>query len=653
MESEDLKYLKKHYGDRFAKLCRELFPTLLETPGLLKQIICKYFDKSSTLYEDIKEIKYPFRAFVLSKVGIKSDFVPTNKTPEQLFDEAGYVLYPECQTEADIQQFKKYYAKGEALCTFYGGRLEYCRVWFAVKKNVDQIRRQDFLNPDREDEYGTSVLSIQFSKSQPQVLSIKNRYNHTVKNPDATFGNFLDNIAVGLSNAFEVCKNININKSAFKFFDIDGYAKSLDGKFYKVNCSFYSQNVYICENNVVLYGGKEMRFDGKNCLLADNFLIDFQSKKIVDIAPDKKDSGFLASLGEIDDIKLVIEQGQKFVRVFSKNGSQTQLKIGRGNTIIQYKNDQITQIGDNFLPYSKNIETFEAKNLKVVGDNFLPFAPYIKRIDLPNLEKAGSSFLMGDEGLEEICLPKLSIVKNNFCRNAIKILSVCLPSLKIVGDFFLAYARELKKIELPKIEKIGNMALIFNKIEQIDLKNCKYIGAAFFSNNNTLKKISLPKLKKTVSAFLCSNNQIKSIELPSATQIDDGFLSNNTVIESVIAPNVVKVGHYFLRSAKKISHLELPNCKQIGDGFLLADIGTTSICLESVETIGQNFMSNNIMLESFYAPNLQSFGKDFLAVNSHYCNYAQTDQKACEQPQKRKRPICLLDGGDDLFDLMI
>ena len=87
--------------------------------------------------------------------------------------EAGYVLV-ECYNEEDIQKFRKYYAPGEELCTFKGGRLNSCRVFFAVKKNVLDIKREDFKKPKREDEYGTSVISIQFTKDETNTLSIKN-----------------------------------------------------------------------------------------------------------------------------------------------------------------------------------------------------------------------------------------------------------------------------------------------------------------------------------------------------------------------------------------------------------------------------------------------------------------------------------------------
>ena len=136
-------------------------------------------------------LKYQFQNFVYSFTEEKDVDEPVTKTPSELLDEAGYILY-ECHTEEEIQSFKKYYAPGEALCTFSGGRLNRCHVFFAVKKDVEKIKREDFKSPRRQDLYGTSVISIQFSREISNTLSIKNRYNHTVENPDATFSNNLD-----------------------------------------------------------------------------------------------------------------------------------------------------------------------------------------------------------------------------------------------------------------------------------------------------------------------------------------------------------------------------------------------------------------------------------------------------------------------------
>ena len=53
--NEDLKIIKKKYGEKMARFCRELFPTLLETEGLLSILMLKHFEPSHDLYVDIME----------------------------------------------------------------------------------------------------------------------------------------------------------------------------------------------------------------------------------------------------------------------------------------------------------------------------------------------------------------------------------------------------------------------------------------------------------------------------------------------------------------------------------------------------------------------------------------------------------------------
>ena len=205
MISQDLLEIKKRYGEKMSHLCRVLFPNLLEKEGLLPKLLLEHFNPNHELYQDLlnSNLTVEFRNYIYSLLDIKDNKqIPVLKTPTELLDEAGYILY-ECKCEEDIQSFRKYYKKEEELCTFKERRLAKCYVFFAVKKDVSNIKREDYKEPKREDKYGTSVISIQFTRDMANMLSIKNRYNHTVSNPDVTFSNNLDNIIPGLTASFE------------------------------------------------------------------------------------------------------------------------------------------------------------------------------------------------------------------------------------------------------------------------------------------------------------------------------------------------------------------------------------------------------------------------------------------------------------------
>lgn len=108
--NEDLKIIKKKYGEKMMHLCRNMFPTILEEKGLLPKLLLEHFEPSHDLYNDLE--KYSsilfagFEGYINSLVvANKKEMLATSLTPEELLDKVGYTLY-ECKTEEDIQKFK-------------------------------------------------------------------------------------------------------------------------------------------------------------------------------------------------------------------------------------------------------------------------------------------------------------------------------------------------------------------------------------------------------------------------------------------------------------------------------------------------------------------------------------------------------------------
>ncbi len=114
------------------------------------------------------------------------------------FAEGGYttVIFDD---EQAIAECKKYYRDGEIICTYNNlkKRMEEYHMVVAIKENIDKIKRSN--NPQRDDEYGTSILNIQIARNGSH-MSIKNRYNHTVSQCDSTFNNDLNHITMGLQS---------------------------------------------------------------------------------------------------------------------------------------------------------------------------------------------------------------------------------------------------------------------------------------------------------------------------------------------------------------------------------------------------------------------------------------------------------------------
>jgi hypothetical protein len=357
--NNELKEIKKIYGEEMMHMCRDLFPSILEVEGKLLSILKANIAPTHSFASDIKEFKLysEFKDWIYDLA--KEDEIKhleTDKTPFELMEEAGYTLY-ECHTEDDIQKFKKYYAKREALCTFNGGRLERCHVFFAVKKNVDEIKREDFPNPEREDEYGTSVISLQFDRGGMNMLSIKNRYNHTVDNPDATFSNNLENIIPGLTNSFEKQYGFSINYDAMPesifLTALLPYTRAKDKKYYRYNVE--EEGIYYCENNIIIAGGivyDTLKKNSERYILIEQFIIDLKEKAIFLNDIKSLDHSFVESINSVGNISKidVKRNGENRLITFQyENGRQVNILINRYNQIVEYDNPYVKGVGDYFL----------------------------------------------------------------------------------------------------------------------------------------------------------------------------------------------------------------------------------------------------------------------------------------------------------------
>ena len=108
MEKEDLKVIKKKYGEKMSHLCRELFPTILENEGELSNLMLDNFEPSKFLYEDIIKSNSieNFKNYVYSKYIKEQEAkeVSIEETPEQLMAKVGYILNV-CHSEEEMQLY--------------------------------------------------------------------------------------------------------------------------------------------------------------------------------------------------------------------------------------------------------------------------------------------------------------------------------------------------------------------------------------------------------------------------------------------------------------------------------------------------------------------------------------------------------------------
>ena len=527
---DDLKLIKKYYGENFMHLCKKLFPTILEENGTLYNIISNSFSHSKNLYNDLIEQDkvLEFKNYIYSYTKENDLIVKTSKTPYELMSNAGYILY-ECKNQEEILSFKKYYSKDEELCTFKEERLKTNYVFFAVKKDVDRIKRDEFKIPQRQDRYGTSVISIQFTKGDNNIVSIKNRYNHKVQNPDATYSNNLDNIIQGLTYSFNKYYKFNIDYK--DSFELNGWVKAIDNKFYKYN--YEINNIYYCVDNIIIDSKRNVISDFKDkekYLVIDYFILDIVKKKIYLYDERLKDS-FIDNIN-IKKINILKDKNIKIIDIIPLEGENITIKINSKSQILSYINNNIKKVKDNFLCDNTTINEIIMNSLEQTGDYFLEKNKCLKYIEFNKLKNAGNNFISNNRIIEIAIMNNLEKVGHSFMHENRSIKKFIANNLKIVGNYFFSNAS-------------------FNLINLI-LNNLEVVGDGFLDKNISVKNFQAPKLKVVGNSFFRYNKNIKELILDNLQVVEDMFLYSDDMLEYFSASKLKKVGKYFLKKASYV-----------------------------------------------------------------------------------------------------
>lgn len=583
--NNDLKLIKDKYGEAMMHLCRKLFPTILETDGLLFKLLQNNFAYSKRLCEDLvnNNLIMKFKDYIYSQVDtvIYDDSYDSLRSVEDLLKDKGYKFY-ECKTQEELESFKKYYIDGESLCSFKDpDRLDNNYVFFIVRDDAEKLNRNDFNMPKREDDYSTSVLSIQFTKGTTNTLSIISRYNHRIINPDATYSNNLERIAKGLTKAFEKEYNLNIESHKGDFL-IPNYVRANDGKFYYYN--FTAGNSFFCPNNMIIKDGIVTRYDKEKYILIDYYLLDLQNNKIKSCLGCYNDS-FVDSLN-INKMEVYNNKKEKIKTIIINK--EIIIKIDKDNRMVYYSNPLLTKVDENFLFNSGFliIKELDLPSVCEIGDNFLEYNKTLEKLSLNSLKKIGNNFLCHNKHLHELSMPNVEIIGDDFLSYNKDLTEIDFPLVKQIGTRFLYSNRVINKVNLPSVIRISNSFLDVNEsLKELDLPNVLEIKNNFLSYNNSIERINAPKLKSVGKSFLFDNREIETIDFPNLERTGMAFLANNGKIYSVNLDSLTYVDEDFLRHNKGLGSIKLPKLVELYNGFLhdniLIDLYVPNLCEDS------------------------------------------------------------------------
>ncbi|MBO7244711.1 MAG: leucine-rich repeat protein [Alphaproteobacteria bacterium] len=599
MNKSIFQIIKKQNGEAFAKRIRKFDSGIFEIENL--PVILKYAGRNpEPLLEYLESLK---KVQIIETV--------SDEDPFSLLDKAGYHAYL-ADTLDKQNAISKYFEKDEMICTF-GDAQRYRNYYIihAVKKNVEEIKRKDFLNPKREDEYGRSVISIQILKTGG-FIKITNRYNHTVDHPDNTFYSNPDEIIYGLSGALK--KHFGVDFSSHKITLLpDGYFLFNDQilKYYKeTNNVYFGQGFYLKDGAIELV-------DKNSQFQVDEFIIDLKNKKVLNPSQSNNPLGKVLA-DEILNETLQVKNNKGVLSLHATQGEILKVKEGCLKELTLYK---ATFLPCHFLNHHTFIERFKAPLVQSVADDCLTNCPNLKEVELKKLDVFESDFCYGTRCL--IQADKLQ--KDGFLFFDSLIFSP-LKNKFVTSGYFGRWLIEVlnRTISLTKVmvQKKGNEThLLLGKEPFLVFKEGKLVEIHFewynerfgldsvFSDLPDLEVFSSKNMRVLGRNNLSKCPKLKEVYLENVEEFVEGNLSFCDSLELVHAPHLVMIGRNCLshnKNYKKISFQKLYKAEQ---SDCLSHSGYEEIDLPSLVYAGRNFCSNNPCLIKVSVQNLRNLGE--------------------------------------------
>ncbi len=381
--------IKKQNGESFAKAIRNYDNGIFDVTDLDK--VVKYAGCDAEVIMD----------YLISLKNIQIEEHGVYEDPIDLLKKAGYNAFY-VDTLEKQNSIEKYYSDSEKLCTFRDfERYKKYHIIHCVKENAEEIKRSD--NPEREDDYGTSVISIQILKTGG-FISIKNRYNHGVTNCDNTFSSNPDNIIGGLSQSIKHKYNADFSSKKVylpeKYIDINGQIIKFNTE---VDNIYYGDSFYFQD-------GKVFEIDKNKEIMFENYILNLQTKEIKTYS--KGFHGFKHALDEeIKNKKLQIIKNEKGNKcLVADNTPILELSESR---IISINFPNIVSL-TGFLSNPEFLVSVNMPNLRRMGNYCLSRANSLKAINMPLVETIGSDCFMYVNSIEYINMPKLKSMEY-FC----------------------------------------------------------------------------------------------------------------------------------------------------------------------------------------------------------------------------------------------
>ena len=596
--------IKRQNGEAFAQGIRRFDNGLFEVPNLDK--IVRYAGRNPV----------PILGFLESFKNIEIDETVEYKDPFLLLKSVGYDAFV-ADTLDKQNSIASYFDQGEELCTFDDwSRFKNYHIIHCVKKGADKLKRSDFKEPRREDEYGTSVISIQILKTGGYI-SIKNRYNHSVESPDNTFSSNPDNIVKGLS--FALKKYFNVDFVATKASIPNGYTyqnEQIYRYYYEKNNAYYGED--FC-----LYNGICYPINKDYQIFIGPYLLDMKEKKIVTDFPTKD---FFGSL-DMDSISLLNNElkGKK-IHIQLKGDKKhifvedEEFAVIHNKQVISLSFNEANFLNLAWLKDFKFLATVSAPNATSVHFD-VSKNPFLKRATFLNAEEILMYTTTPNYRLEKVKAPKVQNLKILTPEFFLNVEDINTPNMNNKGQYTVAGMtidvnqkeclgassgslgfKELLNDELRQSQKVdvvlngknkevyADDVLILktngSKLTKIHLEKCTVIPEFALVGFPKVEEISIPNAIIMQDSNVCNCPNLVRVDFSSLMYIDNECFNYNDKLEKLILNNVQEMGSNCITTNASLQQLEMISLLKLAEKNILNNRLLKKVELENLEDIG-------------------------------------------------------------------
>jgi hypothetical protein len=491
------------------------------------------------------------------------------------------------------------------------------------------LRREDFTTPTRDDEYGTSVISIHIKK-EGGFICITNRYNHTVTNPDNTFGSNPDNIIFGLSAALKAHFNTDF---ASGISELPYNCTIVGDRIVKYNHEV--EGVYFGDDFYVKHG-KIHDLDKGNQVMMDYFVLDTKTGTLTN--PSSAEDGFVAAFNqEIKGKRVHITKDERGRRCIMADGYC--VAKTNGGEIVSVDLPNVQSIGDNFLRRNTSLTEISLPSARDIGACFLFFNRPLVHINLPEAQRIGEDFLRNNNSLTELSLPKVKFIERGFFRDNCSLVSLSLPNVRVIPDDTLHHNETLATLFLPNVRSTGHNFLHSNKaLTSLSMPNAEVIGGNFLYENESLTEISLPNVWEIMNNFLASNNKMLAISLPKARKIGGNFISDNLILAKASLPLVEEIANNFMSNNHTMTSISLPNVQRIGTNFFAYSNTLAKVFAPRLKEFGRYNLVSHEMYSKPFLDSIDKQKKEALKAGAADVKYKSGKRHAVRVPSPGKKP---------------